>query len=395
MATHNADLSIIPTIKAPPGLHSNLVDPPHQTLPTILGLILFIMVSAPFVALRMYTRRYITRKLWWDDWTCLLGWVFLVVLGGLMIKGLDYGMGSDMWNVSKAKHKHFTKLFHDIEIIARVGMFFTKASIILLYHRLFIPHGTCWTGTWWSIWLAFWWNLLYAIALVLTVSFECLGKDALVAQGKACVDEYAILISASVINVSTDVIILIIPLVAIWGLHMPREKKWRLSTVFAVGTLGLLASVARLAYQIPEADQPNTTMITMVLLLLNAAEQFIGIIVCCMPILPAFYRHIKAYHQHHLALFPQQPLSPSDPSSSSGGSPTRLKKFTTNSFIAPGNDSERRQMMRKSGARDPYPVYSTRGYEELDELERGKGEGIVRELEVSVVSERSGCNGSG
>ncbi len=116
-------------------------------------------------------------------------------------------------------------------------MMFTKASIILLYQRLFVPHGTRWTGLWWSIWLAFWWNLLYAVALVLAVAFECVGKDVLVAQGKQCVDEYAVLISASVINVTTDVIILVIPIIAIWGLHMPSEKKWRLSTVFAVGTL--------------------------------------------------------------------------------------------------------------------------------------------------------------
>lgn len=29
-----------------------------------------------------------------------------------MIKGLDYGMGTDIWNVSKAKHVHFTKVRH-------------------------------------------------------------------------------------------------------------------------------------------------------------------------------------------------------------------------------------------------------------------------------------------
>ncbi len=36
-----------------------------------------------------------------------------------------------------------------------------------------------------------------------------------------------------------------------------------------VPSRGLLASIARLAYQIPEADRPNKTMIVMVLLLLK------------------------------------------------------------------------------------------------------------------------------
>ena len=56
-------------------------------------------------------------------------------------------------------------------------------------------------------------------------------------QGRQCVNDYAVLMTASVVNVTTDVIILVIPIAAVWGLHMPREKKWRLSAVFAVGTL--------------------------------------------------------------------------------------------------------------------------------------------------------------
>ena len=118
-----------------------------------------------------------------------------------------------------------------------MGIFFTKASILLFYQRLFVPSGVRWTPIWWSIWFVFWWNALYAIALVLTVAFECVGKDDLVAAGGQCVNEYAVLIGASVINVTTDLMILVIPIAAIWGLHMPAMKKWRLSAIFAVGTL--------------------------------------------------------------------------------------------------------------------------------------------------------------
>lgn len=133
--------------------------------------------------------------------------------------------------------KEKSQLFLDIQIVARVGMFFTKASILLLYRRLFCPSNISRTPIWWSIWFVFWWNLLYAIALVLAVAFECVGKAALVAEGKQCVNGYAVLICASVINVTTDIMILIIPIAAVWGLHMAAEKKWRLTAVFAVGTL--------------------------------------------------------------------------------------------------------------------------------------------------------------
>ncbi|KAI9654364.1 MAG: hypothetical protein M1821_006680 [Bathelium mastoideum] len=258
---------------APPGDESQLVDPPFYGWVEILCLVIAIAFSAPFVGIRLYTRRRVNREFWWDDWTCLLGWMFLVALAGLMLKSLKYGGGNDLWNVSKATYAKFTHLFHDIEIIARVGMFFTKASIVLLYNRLFIPvrttasyrHG----AIFWSIWFVFFWNLLYAIALVLAVAFECVGKGAIVAAGKQCVDEYAVLVCASVINVTTDIMILVIPIMAIKRLKIEKGRKGRLYAVFAVGILGVAASVARLGYQVAEADKPNQTIIVMILSLMK------------------------------------------------------------------------------------------------------------------------------
>ena len=116
-------------------------------------------------------------------------------------------------------------------------MFFTKTSIVLLYHRLFVPPGSTRTAIFWSIWFVFWWNLLYAVALIVTITTECVGKADKVARGEECVNQYAVLICASVINVVSDLMILVIPIVAIWGLHMARQQKIRLSAVFAVGSL--------------------------------------------------------------------------------------------------------------------------------------------------------------
>ncbi|KAL8726450.1 MAG: hypothetical protein Q9181_006047 [Wetmoreana brouardii] len=127
-------------------------------------------------------------------------------------------------------------LFHDIEIVARLAMFFTKASIVLLYYRLFIPDSSKRTGVWWAIWFVFWWNLLYTVALVLTVTTDCVGKGDKVAKGEECVNQSAVVICATVINVVSDLMILIIPIAAIWGLQIAKTKKLRLSAVFATST---------------------------------------------------------------------------------------------------------------------------------------------------------------
>ena len=124
-----------------------------------------------------------------------------------------------------------------MELVARVGMFFTKASIVLIYQRIFIPVKTHKTIIWYAIWFVFWFNLLYTIALILVITTQCVGKEKQQARGENCLNQPALVVSASVINVVTDLMILIIPLVAIWGLQMTKKHKIRLSTVFAVGAM--------------------------------------------------------------------------------------------------------------------------------------------------------------
>lgn len=355
-------------MEAPPGLHSNLIDPPSSAYSTIIICVLIIVLPTPFVVLRLYTRKFISRQVWWDDWCCVLGWIFEIALAGLLLKGIDYGGGTDLWNVSKAKSAHFTNLFHDIEIVARIGMFFTKASIVLLYQRLFLPPGTGRSHIWWSIWFVFYWNLLYALALVLTVATECAGKAEKVAMGEECLDQYAVLICASVINVVSDLMILVIPIVAIWGLHMAKEKKIRLSAVFAVGSLGVIASVARLGYQIPEAKKPNQTIIVMILTELNIVEQMIGLIVSSMPSLPAFVRHLRGGAPSTSISF--EPLSQRGTKKTSDTSVLWFKR-------SPKPDHGRRGAAM--GLDDPSLLYSGNsghgdaGYEELTDLGGQKG----------------------
>lgn len=114
-------------------------------------------------------------------------------------------------------------------------MTFTKLSILLLFLRIFVPPQTKKTGIYYSIWVVIWFIVLYCIALVLVVLLQCVGKVEV--PGKTCIDTFSLLVTASLINVLSDIVMLIIPVVAVWGLRMPLKRKLGLSVVFAVGAL--------------------------------------------------------------------------------------------------------------------------------------------------------------
>ncbi|KAL8757564.1 MAG: hypothetical protein Q9199_002135 [Rusavskia elegans] len=362
-----SELDTTPAIPPPQGQDSNLIDPPSIDTTIIACTVLLLVLSTPLVAVRLYTRIKIKPKPWWDDATCLLGWGFMVALAVLNIHTLAYGSGSNLWNVTMHDWIHLKSHFNSTLIIARVGLTLTKISLLLLYQRLFITPGNRFTPIYWSIWITFWCNCLFAVAYAVALTTQCVGKSDLLAEGGQCIDEYAILISSSFINVAMDLAVLVIPIVAIWGLQMPAAKKRRLSGVFVLGGLAVLASVARLGYQFAVAKNPNQSIAFTINCLLKLIEQSIGVMVSCLPILPAFYQRLRGTGSTSRSKSLGKSKSEGEASASILGYQRRGRGFPS---IA---------STKKSKPRDPFPVewtmddkMTTRdGYEELAEMERG------------------------
>jgi hypothetical protein len=131
------------------------------------------------------------------------------------------------------------KLIHSQTTLAAMilynpAIFFTKLSILLLYHRIFpskIFHRILWAvGTF---------ILAYSITSSLVNLLQCLPIEAnwnpeLAATAK-CVNFGAELIAMSTINAVTDFVLLVLPMPRLWGLHTSLNKKIQLMAIFALG----------------------------------------------------------------------------------------------------------------------------------------------------------------
>ena len=67
-----APSEVTPALRAPPGMTSNLSNPSSEAYITIIVTVILIVITAPIVLLRLYTRCFINRRLWWDDCKCSL-----------------------------------------------------------------------------------------------------------------------------------------------------------------------------------------------------------------------------------------------------------------------------------------------------------------------------------
>ena len=118
--------------------------------------------------------------------------------------------------------------------MAQLGFGASKASVLLLYFRIFVQKRfrqcvqvmlglvTAWT-----------------ITFFLTNLFACRPVTALVEPfyGNKCVDTISMWYAGSVSDIILDLLILLMPIPVVWQLHLPTKQKIGVLAMFFLGTV--------------------------------------------------------------------------------------------------------------------------------------------------------------
>lgn len=277
----------------PLGVVPNFEDPPSKAQTVYIVMSTCLVLVTLLVAIRVYTRARITKSLWWDDWASVLAWVFFIALLGVTFGAVENGGGVDIWNLRKAKYRRFIKYWNYIMIMARVDITWAKVAILLLYLRIFVPHQTGSRQMWFWIWFMVVFNVVYCLVLIMLIQLQCVGHKTPQANG-SCLDQHLLLVTASLINVITEVAILVVAVVAVWGLRMPFGRKVACVSVLSFGSAGIAFSLTRLIWQ-SLMKNTNPTVYNMTVIMLATAETTVAIIAGCLPLLSSFYKYHFRY----------------------------------------------------------------------------------------------------
>ncbi len=116
-------------------------------------------------------------------------------------------------------------------------IYFVKLSILLQFSRLFAPVKS---GTfYWSIQALIWLNTLFYIICMFTKVFQCspVNKAWQPWLPGRCFDMNVLLSASSLINLFSDLLILLIPIFRISSLRMHTLRKIGVASIFLVGVL--------------------------------------------------------------------------------------------------------------------------------------------------------------
>ncbi|RAL07235.1 uncharacterized protein BO97DRAFT_378986 [Aspergillus homomorphus CBS 101889] len=244
-------------------------------------------LSTSFLAVRVFTKARLLHKFGWDDVSIILAWLFALGTQACSLYGYRHGgMGLHLWNLPPEVYESYIKVVFTAAIIYVPALALAKISLIILYYRILCQeHYQRWT----LYALAFIVSS-YSIALIFAFIFGCqpVHKAWSLSVTGSCIDQYALYVATAVMNIITDIALIIVPVPTVIGLNMPTVQKIGLLFMFMVGCATLVTGIIRLITLIPFLNSSDPThAIGWPDLWINIEANFI--IICpCLP----FLRHL-------------------------------------------------------------------------------------------------------
>lgn len=119
-------------------------------------------------------------------------------------------------------------------------------------------------------------------------------------HGGTCINVSALAFANSGFALAQDVALIMMPIFMLWGLNMSRKKKIFIGTMFAVGSLGLIATILRLRTLSVFGSLNDPTFDYIPVVYWTVIELAAGIITSCMPSIRILLE--KFFKVFHLSL---------------------------------------------------------------------------------------------
>ncbi|KAF1955041.1 hypothetical protein CC80DRAFT_566311 [Byssothecium circinans] len=287
------DPNVCPALPPPPG-----VTPMNPNADTIMPylidtVIACLAVVVPAVALRIFTKGYILRRLQVEDYSLLLALVAFAATNGLNVKAQDFGCGKHMWDVSITHVMISFKYINWVSIVYAISVFFVKLALLLQIQRIFAAAQK--GHTFWITWALILSNGAFYISVMFAYILQCTPRAKIwnpTIPGK-CIDVRVVSMASGVINIMSDVAIFALPVTEVLRLHMPLRRKLGITAVFATGAIACAACVIRFVYVRKLIATMDVTYWAVLAGIWSAVELATAFLCCCFPTFPCFYTWIR------------------------------------------------------------------------------------------------------
>ncbi|KAI6089741.1 hypothetical protein F4821DRAFT_230826 [Hypoxylon rubiginosum] len=283
-----------PLLPPPPGVVSNLVDPPNQNTLAQASCVVCLTLATIVLLLRAYSRIFVVRVIFIEDGLALCGYILFVAFNYWVYRLVaDYGIFVHEWDTPVKNLAGVLYILHVGATIYCGAIMSLKVACLVEWARIFAPQG----GRFKLIcYIVVWINVLFYTSTIFASIFACrpisAKWDKLIPG--SCINTMALDTISSIFNIVSDFAILLLPQKIIWRLQMTRKRKIGVSLVFAVGLLALSSACSRFGMTVKYVATSDTLYAIASVALWCLAEMTCMILVFCIPAIP------KAFSEDHI-----------------------------------------------------------------------------------------------
>ncbi|KEY68281.1 hypothetical protein S7711_07033 [Stachybotrys chartarum IBT 7711] len=258
---------------------------------------IFAVLGLSASLLRLGVRRHELKRFNIIEILLLLSLVFYIVFIALGYQRLTVGRGQFLhqWDIPMWAMQYI--LYNNLigMNIYSAGIGLIKTAVILEWLRIFAPTRER-NFFWWASHIILWINIIFYSFVLIAVNLSCLPHRRIwdrTVPGR-CIDIVNLELTTAVVNLTLDLITLLIPQKVIWKLQMSRQKKIGVSVVFAVGLLGVAAAAARVVATARYMISDDRVWWFPSIAHAALGEMTCGILVLCVPLAPKAFAGLKA-----------------------------------------------------------------------------------------------------
>ncbi|EQL32338.1 hypothetical protein BDFG_05471 [Blastomyces dermatitidis ATCC 26199] len=242
-----------------------------------------VIVAGLFVCARLIGR-YIRGGFQIDDYMIIAALINSIMLSISENMAVAHGYGRHAFDLTKEEKILALKWVFAAQVFYKIVITLAKMSILFLYMRIFyIERYMRWACISLTIFIG-----VHGIAFVLTTIWQCdpmAGFWDKSIPGFHCVNNHQFWLSFSVINISTDVVILVLPVQAVLRLKRRCREKSGLVLVFSLGAFICVTSIIRVTTLASSSISKDVTWAAIPATIWSVIECNTGIICACLPMI--------------------------------------------------------------------------------------------------------------
>ncbi|KAL4947390.1 hypothetical protein BDW69DRAFT_178501 [Aspergillus filifer] len=258
-----------------------------------VGTIVTVVAATIAVVLRFISRYIAKAGFWWDDWvivaSLLVNWAMAITR---WVQVLNFHFGDHAQDIPLQDIIDYQQSFMAIQLVYFTNAVLTKASLLLLYQRIFsvIQRFR------YALFISWFLIIGYFVACVIASILGCIPVSYLWdrfagpdpeennnAPG-SCFNEIAFFRWNGIANMLLDVLMLLLPIPMVWHMSTTLRQKLILTGIFTVGGFVCVVSLLRIiSFDTNDRTDPTYTQIPSSMW--SSVEQGTGIVCACLPTL--------------------------------------------------------------------------------------------------------------